>query len=267
MSFLATPVPQERRGSDPTRRTAFAAGVLYLLTFIGSIPGAMLLDPVIADPRYVASAGADTQVAVAALFELVNVLALIMTAVAVFSVVKREHEGLAIGFVVTRLFEGAVIAMGVVSVLAVVSLRQAGAADGTAESLVPAGRALVAVRDWSITIGPAMAAFNALMFGTLLFRSRLVPRALPALGLVGVPLLISYVIGMILGVTGPGTAWQAIAVFPFFFWELGVGLWMTFKGFDRSAPIVQAMLAERRSTPVPASVPTSAAMAPTGGVA
>jgi hypothetical protein len=253
--------------ADPTRRTAFVAGILYLLTFIGSIPGSLLLQPVFG-PDYVAGPGADTQVAVAAVFELVNVLALIFTGVAVFSVVKREHEGLAIGFVVTRLFEGAVIAIGVVSILAVVTLRQAGAADGTSESLVPAGRALVAVRDWSITIGPGMAAFNALMFGTLLFRSRLVPRALPALGLVGVPLLISFVIGMILGITGPGTAWQAIAVFPFFFWELGVGLWMTFKGFDRDAPIVRAMTAEAAAASSPRPVAgTSVAVAAKGGVA
>jgi hypothetical protein len=255
------------RTTDPTRRAAFAAGVLYLLTFIGSIPGSMLLDPIIADPNYVASAGADGQVALAAVFELVNVLALVFTAVAVFSVVKREHEGLAIGFIATRLFEGAVIAIGVVSVLAVVSLRQAGAVDGTAESLVPAGRALVAIRDWSIILGPGMAAFNALMFGTLLFRSRLVPRALPALGLVGVPLLISYVVGMILGVTGPGTPWQAIAVFPFFFWELGVGLWMTFKGFDRSAPIVQAMIAERAAMPPSVTGPMSTSIATKAGAA
>jgi hypothetical protein len=105
---------------------------------------------------------------------------------------------------------------------------------------VPVGRALVAVRDWALVIGPGMASFNALMFGTLLFRSRLVPRAIPALGLIGAPLLISYVIGTMLGVTGPGTAWQAIAVAPFFFWELIVGLWMTFKGFNPSAELLAA---------------------------
>jgi hypothetical protein len=105
-----------------------------------------------------------------------------------------------------------------------------------------------AVRDATVVIGPAMASLNALMFGTLLYRSRLVPRAIPALGLVGSPLLIAFVIGTMLGVTGPGSLWQAVAVFPFFFWELAVGLWMTFKGFNRSAPIVVAMAAEAGAT-------------------
>jgi hypothetical protein len=198
------------------RRTALVAGVLYLLTFVGSIPGAMLLEPVLTDPNYVAGPGADPQVRLGIVFELLNALAAIGTAVAVFSVVRREHEGLAIGFVATRLFEAAVIAIGIVSVLAVVSLREAAAAGGDAGALVPAGQALVAVRDWAMVIGPGMSAMNALMFGTLLFRSRLIPRAIPALGLIGAPLLISFVIGAVLGLTKVGTPWHAIAVFPFF---------------------------------------------------
>ena len=115
---------------------------------------------------------------------------------------------------------------------------------------MPVGQGLVDVRNWTLVIGPSMAAFNALMFGTLLYRSRLVPRAIPALGIVGAPLLISWVIGTMLGFTGPGTAWHGIAVAPFFFWELAVGLWMTFKGFDRSSPIVAAAIAESAPDPI-----------------
>lgn len=225
------------------RKAALACGVLYLLTFVGSIPGALLIEPVIRDPNYMLIPGVDGQFRAAALFELVNVLALFGTAVAVFSVVKREHEGLALGFVTTRLFEAAVIAIGVVSILAVVTVREAIAAGGDAASLAPAGQALVAVRNWALIIGPGMAALNALMFGTLLFRSRLVPRAIPALGLLGAPLLISYEVGTILGITGPASAWQAIGTAPFFFWELGVGLWMTFKGFNPSVPVAVAFAA------------------------
>ena len=254
---------------DSVRRTALVAGVLYLLTFIGAIPGSLLLAPVLTDPNYIAGSGAaDGQVRLAAIFELVNALACFGTAVAVFSIVKRQHEGLALGFLATRLFEAGVLAVGIVSILSVVTLRQAGAAGGDAASLVPVGQALVAVRDWTVVIGPAMASLNALTFGTLLYRSRLVPRAIPALGLVGAPLFIAFVIGTMLGVTGPGSVWQAIAVFPFFFWELAVGLWMTFKGFNRSAPILAGSAAEvgrgdgrTTITPSQAPVPTKAGAA------
>jgi hypothetical protein len=155
------------------------------------------------------------------------------------------------------MFEAGVLALGVVSILSVVTLRQAGAASGDAASLVPVGQALVAVRDWTFVIGPSMASLNALMLGTLLYRSRLVPRAIPALGLVGVPLLVSFVIGRILGITELGSTWHAIAVLPFFFWELAVGLWMTFKGFDPSAPILSGPTAELPHTRASASARAS----------
>jgi hypothetical protein len=248
------------------RKTALVAGVLYLLTFVGSIPGSLLLQPVLSDPNYMVNPGVDGQMRLAAVFELVNVLALIGTAVAVFSVVKREHEGLALGFVTTRMFEAGVIVTGIVSILAVVTLRQAIAAGADGGALVPVGRALVAVREWTLVIGPGMASFNALMFGTLLFRSRLVPRAIPALGLIGAPLLISWVVGTMLGITGAGTAWQAIAVAPFFFWELFVGLWMTFKGFNPSAPVAIAFAAESGSQEgLAASVPSGTVAATKAG--
>jgi hypothetical protein len=143
------------------------------------------------------------------------------------------------------MFEAAVITTGVVSLLAVISLRQQGAAAGDAESLLPAGRALAEMRYWAMVIGPNMAAFNALMLGTALYRARLVPRAIPALGIIGAPILIAFVIGTILGVTGPGTVFQGIAVAPFFIWELVLGLWLTFKGFNENSPIA---IAERART-------------------
>jgi hypothetical protein len=227
------------------RKTALAGGLLYLLTFISSIPAAILVGPAINDPSYVTGAGADQQVALGLVLELVNVISCIGCAIALFSVIRRQHEGLAIGYVATRSFEAATITIGVLSLLAVITLRQQGAASGDAASLVPVASALVAVRTWAMTIGPNMAAFNALMLGTALFRARLVPRAIPALGIAGAPLLIAYVVGTILGVTGAGTAFQVIAVMPFFIWELVLGLWLTFKGFNEHSRLALAEQARR----------------------
>jgi hypothetical protein len=220
------------------RNTALVGGILYLVTFLGSIPAAILVGPAINDPTYVTSAGPD-QVTVGAALELVNVFGLVGCGIAFFSVVRRVHEGLAIGYLATRLFEGAMITVGVVSLLAVVTLRQQGAADGNAESLLPVSSGLVAVRSWAMVIGPNMAAFNALMLGTALYRARLVPRPLPALGIIGAPLLISHVLLTVLGFT-PGTVYTVIAVMPFFVWELVLGLWLTFKGFNESSTLALA---------------------------
>jgi hypothetical protein len=229
--------------ADPTRRTAFVAGLLYLVTFASSIPAVFLLDPVLHDPAYVTGAGADTQVSVGALLDLVNALACIGTAVALFSVVKWQHEGLALGFVTSRMFEAATIVIGVVAILAVVTLRQAGAANGEAASYVPVARGLVAVRDWTFVIGPGMAGLNALLLGTLLYTGRLIPRLIPAIGLIGGPIYLSSVAAIIVGIAQPGGIWQGLGGLFMFAWELLLGLWLVFRGFDRSSPIVAAAIA------------------------
>ena len=167
------------------------------------------------------------------------------------------HEGLAIGYFGTRLFEAVIITVGVLSLLSILTLRQQVAAGADGQSLVPVAAGFGAVRNWAMAIGGNMAAFNALMLGTALYRARLVPRAIPALGLVGAPILIAFVIGMILGVTQPGTPFHAVAVMPFFIWELALGLWLTFKGFNENSPIglaerarrLQAETAVRRGPP------------------
>jgi Domain of unknown function (DUF4386) len=230
--------PPTAEWKDPTRTTALVAGVLYLITFVSSISAVFLLDPVLSDPQYIVSVGADVQVRLGATLDLVNALACIGTAVVLFPLVRRQHEGLALGFVATRLFEAAVIVIGVVCVLSVVTLRQDGAAGGEASSLIAVGQALVAVRDWTFVLGPGMAGLNALLLGTLMYRSGLVPSAIPVIGLVGGPIYYSAVIAITLGITEPGGVWQGIGGGFMFMWELLLALWMTFKGFQRSSPLV-----------------------------
>jgi hypothetical protein len=240
------------------RKTALVGGILYLVTFVGSIASALLVGPALNDPAYVLGAGADQQIGLAAILELVNVFGLIGCGIAFFSVIKRVHEGLAIGYLATRLFEGAIITISVVSLLSVITLRQQVAAGADGESLAPVAAALVALRNWAIVIGSNMAPFNALMLGTALYRARLVPRWMPALGLVGAPILISFVVGLMLGVARTGTLFHAVAVLPFFVWELALGLWLTFKGFNESAPIA---VAERARQAPAAGLTTTAGAA------
>ncbi len=210
-----------------------------MITFISSIPAVFLLDPVLNNPNYIVSAGADTQVLAGAFLDLVNALACVGTAVALFSLLRRQHEGFALGFVTTRVIEAAVILIGVVSILAVVSVRQAGPTGTDIAALVAVGKALVAVRNATFLLGPGlMPALNALLLGYLMYRSRLVPRVIPAMGLMGAPLLMSSTIATMFGINNQLSVWSAIATLPIFLWELSLGLWMTFKGFNGSAPII-----------------------------
>ncbi len=114
--------------ADPTRTAAFVTGIFYLITFAASIPAALMLAPILTDPAYIVGPGADQQILLACLLDLVNALACIGSAVAVFSVLRRHQETLALGFVATRMLEAAVIVTGIVSLLAVVTIRETGPA-------------------------------------------------------------------------------------------------------------------------------------------
>jgi hypothetical protein len=239
---------------DLTRKTALVAGILYLITYASSIPAALLLGNTLADPSYILGAGADGQVRLAALLDIVNGLTAIGTAVALYSVVKRQHEGLAIGFVASRLFEAAILFIGVVSVVSIAALRETAATATDPAALAAAGTTLVSQYKVAFVLGTAIPALNAFLLGALLFRARLVPRAIPALGLIGAVSFGVWNVGYVLGVTEPGTPWHGISVAPIFFWELIVGLWMTFKGFNRSAPIVMAMSGEAAAEPTTTAI-------------
>lgn len=224
----------------PFRRTALVAGVLYLLTFASSIPAVALIAPVLNDPRYVVGAGSDGQVLAGCLLDVVNALACIGTAVALFPVVRRQNESLALGFVTARMLEAAVILIGVVCLLAIVTLRQTDghAAGAGRASLLAAGAALVAIRNWTFLLGPSlMPAFNALLLGSLLFRSGLVPRIIPLVGLIGAPLLLAADLARYFGAIDPVSVLAGIGTLPIFLWELAVGLWLAVKGF-RPSPIL-----------------------------
>ena len=225
---------------DPLRRTAFLGGVLYLITFADSIPAAFyFLAPVLSDPNYIVGAGADTRVITGGLLDMVNAFACIGTAVVLFPVLKRQNETLALGFVTSRLLEAAIISVGVVSLFAVVTLRQdlSGAAGADAAALTTVGTALVAVRDFTFHLGPGvMAAVNALLLGSLMYRSGLVPRVIPLMGLIGAPLLLTSKLATTFGVNGDTTLWSVVAVAPIFFWELSLGIWLAVKGF-RPSPL------------------------------
>jgi hypothetical protein len=221
------------------RRTALVAGIFYLLTFIGSIPAYFLQEPVLTNPDYIVSGSSDTQVIAGSFLDLITAFAGIGTAVALYSVVKRQHEGFALGFVTTRVMEGAIIVVSTVALLVVVSLRQDGPMGAETTMLTAIQRALVTIRDWTFLFGPGlMPVLNAALLGTLMYRSRLVPRIIPTAGLIGAPLLFSSTIGTMFGVNDPQTLWTGLATMPIFFWELSLGLWMTFKGFNPAAPIL-----------------------------
>ena len=189
-----------------TRKTALVAGIFYLITFV-SIPTLALYGPVKNHRDWILGSGGHTGVLVGGFLEVIVALAGIGTAVTLYPVVKRQNEGFALGFVASRVLEAAMIFTGVVSLLSLVTLRQDLAAGANAASLVTTAASHVATYNWTFLLGQnLMPGINALLLGTLLYRSRLVPRAIPVLGLIAGPLLIASVVATIFGGIKLGSA-------------------------------------------------------------
>jgi hypothetical protein len=222
---------------NPLRRTAFVAGVLFIITFVTSIPAALVLyTPVLDHVNYIVGAGADNRIALGALLEMILIIANIGTAVVLFPILKRQNEGLALGYVTARLMESTFIAVGILSLLAIVTLRPDVGGTADAGSLVLVGRSLVAIHDWTFLLGPGwvVGVGNGLLLGYLMYRSGLVPRGMAMLGLIGGPLIIASGTAVLFNVFDPGSAPQVIATAPEFVWELSLGIYLMVKGFKPS---------------------------------
>jgi len=227
---------------DQKRARAF--GVLYLITFVTSIPAVLLYQPVLDDPvGYIAGAGHNNRIIFGVFLELLLIIANIGTAVVIFPIVRRQSEELALGYVTARIFECVFILVGIVAVLGIVTLQEevAGAAEGSI------AYTLAAIKDWTFLLGPGWVVGwgNGLILGYLMYKSELVPRKMAWLGLVGGPLIILSGSAVILGIIEAGSAAQTLACMPEFFWELSFGVYLIVKGFRPSAMTAEAV-ADRR---------------------
>jgi hypothetical protein len=219
------------------RKTALVAGIFYLITFI-SIPTLALYGPVKNQRDWILTSGSHTGVLAGAFLEVIVALAGIGTAVTLYPVVKRQNEGMALGFVTARVLEAAMIFTGVLSLLSLVTLRHdlGGATGANAAALVTTGASHVAIYNWTFLLGQSlMPGINALLLGSLMYRSRLVPRIIPVLGLIGAPLLIAAVMAALLGGSVPTPSWAVLAALPVAAWELSLGAWLVVKGFKPSS--------------------------------
>jgi hypothetical protein len=243
--------PGTHRRTEPTRKIALAAGVAYLVTFAASIPQLGLFADVVADPTgYISNPGSNAALQWGSVLELVTAVSGIATAVLLYPVTRRVSRSAAIGFVTSRVVEAALILVGVVAILSVITLQQhyADATGAQAQALGVAGESLVAMRQWTFLLGPGvMAGVNDLLLGYLLYRSGLVGRVIPIIGLVGGPLILLSDLATILGVWGQVSTPGLLFALPVAVFEFSVGVYLTVKGFR--APALTALDAAADTIP------------------
>jgi len=212
-------------------------GVLYLLTFLTSVPALLLYEPALRHPvAFVAGSGNVNKIYLGALLELLLIIANIGTAVVIVPIMRRQFEELSIGYVTARIMECTFILVGILAMLGIATLQQqtAGASEATV------AYTLAAIKDWTFILGPGWVVGwgNGLILGYMMYRTQLVPRAWTWLGLIGGPLI--FLSGTIVMFRGghPSGGLQGLATIPEAAWELFLGVYCTIWGFRREAPIL-----------------------------
>lgn len=214
-----------------SRKTSLAAGILYLLTFI-SIPTLSLYRE-IHQPTFIQSTAPASDVVIGGMLELLMALFCIGTAIVLYPVLKKQNETLALGFVAARVLEAALIFAGVAALLTVLQLRTL----GTEATVI--SRGLVMLYDRLFLISQSLIpAINGLLLGTLLYQSRLVPRLLPIIGIIGAFTLTAGDVAVLFGVMDQHAPLAGISAIPIALWEFSLGVYLTVKGFKENAVIL-----------------------------
>lgn len=234
---------------NPARKTSLIFGLLYAGTFVFSIPALFFYDPVLKNADYILGGGFDARISTGALFEILLAICNIATAIVIFPIVKRVSEAVSLGYVASRIVESVIILTGVISLMAIVTLRATVAPGADTDVLTIAGRSLLAFHDWTFLLGPQFCSGfgNGLLLGYLMYRSGLVPRRMALLGLIGGPLAFLggvLVLFDVLKPMSPGLfALTALEIA----WELSLTIYTIVKGF-KSSPVLDAYSQARAIT-------------------
>jgi hypothetical protein len=231
-----------------TQKTARIFGWLFIATFVTSIGAKVLfvngVGGTFGELRFIPGAVSENSVYLGAILEFALIVTNIATAVVLYPIVKRQSEGLALGYVTARITECAFILVGLMSIISIVSVSDAlaGATGAEATALAAQGDSLAATYDWAFLFGPGLVVGfgNGLILGYLMYRSGLVPRRMAMLGLIGGPMLIASFVLILFGVyeNGPGPA--ALLALPEIAWEGSLGIYAAWKGF-RPSPITRTV--------------------------
>ena len=220
------------------RKTAIVAGMLYLITHVTSIVAGFLYGHILNDPAYIIESGPDTQVLVAAFLEVILVIAIVGTGAVLYPFLKRQNEGVALSYLSLRTFEAVIIAVGIIPLLVIVTLRQqlAGIAGANPDTLVPLGQSLVSFHNWTHLFGTNLIyGTHTVLLAYLLYKSRLVPRFIPVLCLIGGPAVFIIGTAKMFGMIPEPSLWALLAAVPALAWELSLAIWLIVKGFNRFA--------------------------------
>ena len=210
-------------------------GVLFIITFLTSIPAYLIFESVFDDPAgFIGGDGGTGWLYFAIVLEFFLVLSNVGTGVVLYPIAKRQNEGLALGFVAARIIESVFIAVGIIFVLGLVTMRLDGFASADMATL------LYELKDWTFLFGPGLIVpfGNGLILGYLMYKSGLFPRRMAWLGMIGGPLLLFGNFGVLFDWWEQTSAASILAA-PEIIWEAFLGIYCAIWGFRRDSPILR----------------------------
>jgi len=224
---------------NSNRRSAEIVGVLFILAAVSAMIGLKLYDPILKGPDYLTNGSEHAnQVILGALMELILVVSAVGTATTMFPILRKYNETIALWHVCFRFLEAIIITVGVISVLALLTLSREFVAAGAPEiaSYQTSGILLKAVHDWTFMLGPLfMLGINTLMYSYIFYKSKLVPRFISCLGITGAIVVFIYALLVMFGVIQQISVWGAIMALPVAANEIILAVWLIVKGFNESA--------------------------------
>jgi hypothetical protein len=218
---------------DHTRKTSFIFGLFFAGTFVFAIPAPFLYSSLLDGPGDIHLQGLETRIALGACTQVLLTICNVATAVVLFPLARRYSETLAFGYLAVRIIESLIILTGDISLLSVITLRNALPDAGTADAFNTAHHALLAVREWTLLFGPQFCSGlgNGLMLGFLMYRTRFMPRNMALLGLIGGPLALAGGVLVLFGRIGMHSpallAFTALEII----WELSITVYAIARGF------------------------------------
>jgi len=215
------------------RKTSLIFGLFFAGTFLFSIPALFFYDPVLHDANYILGGGFDRRASMGALFEILTAICNIATAVVIFPVVKKVSESAALGYIASRTVESVMILSGVVSLMAIVTLRANFLPGGDPVAFTMAGQGLLAFHDWTFLLGPQFGSGfgNGILLGYLMYLSGLIPRRMALLGLIGGPLAFAGGVMVLFDVLKPLSPGLFALTAMEIAWELSITIYAIFIGF------------------------------------
>ncbi len=221
------------------RNTSITSGILFIIATVTAIIGLIMYDPILNDPYYITKANSkETRVLWGAFFEITLAFTVIGTSIMLYPILRKYNESMALGTVCFRLLESTLIIIGILSLLAIVTLNHGILKENNPNmsAYLIAGKLLLAIHNWTFLYGPNLALGpSTLMTAYLLYKSKLVPRSISILGIVGGPLISVCALLVTFGAFNQLCFWGIVMAVPVFVYEMSLAVWLLIKGFNSTS--------------------------------